>query len=60
MGRDVGFEDLKDVSPDVYSSLKKLLAYEGDVSELGLIFQVCSAPFYISFDSHRHLLESIA
>ena len=47
MGRDVGFEDLKDVSPDVYSSLKKLLAYEGDVSELGLIFQVCSAPFYI-------------
>ncbi|KAK9903911.1 hypothetical protein WJX75_000261 [Coccomyxa subellipsoidea] len=40
MGRDVGFEDLKDVHPDVYSSLKKLLAYQGDFSELGLVFQV--------------------
>lgn len=43
MGRDVGFEDLKDVHPDVYSSLKKLLAYQGDFSELGLVFQVCCA-----------------
>ena len=41
MGRDVGFEDLRDVNPDVYASLKKLLAFEGDFSELGLVFQVC-------------------
>ncbi|BDA45778.1 probable E3 ubiquitin-protein ligase HECTD2 [Coccomyxa sp. Obi] len=40
MGRDVGLEDLKDVHPDVYQSLKKLLAYEGDIADLGLVFQV--------------------
>lgn len=43
MGRDVGLEDLKDVHLDVYQNLKKLLAYEGDVSDLGLVFQVQAA-----------------
>ncbi len=40
MNREVGLEDLKDVHPDIYQNLKKLLAYEGDVSDLSLVFQV--------------------
>ncbi len=44
MGREVGLEDLKDVHPDVFQNLKKLLSYEGDVSDLGLVFQVYVAP----------------
>lgn len=40
MGRDVGLEDLSDVHPDICASLKKLLAYDGAFSELGLVFQV--------------------
>jgi hypothetical protein len=43
MGRDVGLEDLKDVHPEVYVSLKKLLAYDGNVEELSLFFQVHDA-----------------
>jgi len=43
MGRDVGLEDLSDVHPDIYASLKKLLAYDSEFSELGLCFQVCAA-----------------
>ncbi len=40
MDRPLGFGDLKDVHPEVHDSLKKLLAYTGNVEEMGLFFQV--------------------
>ena len=40
MRRDLGLEDLKDVHPEIYNSLKRLLVHEGDVAEMGLFFQV--------------------
>ena len=40
MDRTLGLADLKDVHPEVHDSLKKLLAYEGNVEEMGLFFQV--------------------
>ena len=43
MDRPLGLRDVKDVHPEVHDSLKKLLAYEGNVEEMGLFFQVCTA-----------------
>ena len=40
MDRPLGLADLKDVHPEVHDSLKKLLAYDGNVEEMGLFFQV--------------------
>ena len=39
MGHKATMQDLQDVHPAVYQNLQKLLA-EGNVSELGLVFQV--------------------
>lgn len=39
MGHKATVQDLQDVHPTVYQNLQKLLA-EGNVSELGLVFQV--------------------
>ena len=44
MQQKVGLEDLEGVDPEVAANLKKLLAYEGDVSQLGLFFQVINHP----------------
>ena len=43
MRRDLGLEDLKDVHPEIYNSLKRLLVHEGNVAEMGLYFQVLSS-----------------
>ena len=64
MRRQLGLEDLKDVHPEIYNSLKRLLVHEGDVAEMGLYFQVphhssspagfapiCSAPGAHSVES---------
>ena len=40
MDRPLGLEDLKDVHPEIYNSLKRLLVHEGDVAEMSLYFQV--------------------
>lgn len=40
MDRPLGLEDLQDVHPEIYDSLKKLLAHEGSVEDMGLFFQV--------------------
>ena len=40
MDRPLGLQDVKDVHPEVHDSLKKLLAYSGNVEEMGLFFQV--------------------
>ena len=40
MDRTLGLADLKDVHPEVHDSLNKLLAYDGNVEEMGLFFQV--------------------
>ena len=40
MERPLGLDDLKDVHPEVHHSLRKLLAYDGSVEDMGLYFQV--------------------
>eukprot|EP00195_Chlamydomonas_chlamydogama_P006855 CAMPEP_0202911740 /NCGR_PEP_ID=MMETSP1392-20130828/55763_1 /ASSEMBLY_ACC=CAM_ASM_000868 /TAXON_ID=225041 /ORGANISM="Chlamydomonas chlamydogama, Strain SAG 11-48b" /LENGTH=556 /DNA_ID=CAMNT_0049602365 /DNA_START=33 /DNA_END=1703 /DNA_ORIENTATION=- len=40
MGQKPGFDDLAELYPEVHASLKKTLAYEGEVAEWGLYFQV--------------------
>ena len=47
MDRPLGFRDLKDVHPEVHDNLKKLLAYTGNVEEMGLFFQVPLLQSYI-------------
>ena len=42
MDRSLGLSDVKDVHPEVHDSLRKLLAYEGNMEEMGLFFQVCT------------------
>jgi len=48
MDRSLGLDDLRDVHPEIYDSLKKLLIYEGNVEDMGLFFQVnmciCAPP----------------
>ncbi len=48
MDRSLGLDDLRDVHPEIYDSLKKLLIYDGNVEDMGLFFQVnmcmCAPP----------------
>ncbi|KAK9830367.1 hypothetical protein WJX72_011319 [[Myrmecia] bisecta] len=40
MGHQATFEDLRELHPDIYTSLKKLLEFSGSVEDMGLFFQV--------------------
>lgn len=53
MDRPLGLSDLKDVHPEVLDSLKKLLAYEGNVEEMGLYFQVSTSAATVAVTQAR-------
>ena len=53
MGQEVGLEDLRNMHPEVYASLKKLLAYDGNVEDMGLFFQVTHLPFLSLNETRR-------
>jgi hypothetical protein len=60
MGKRPRFDDLRQVHPDIYANLKKLAEYPGEVSELGLVFQVVSTLTSSSWHLSMHLSMRLA
>ncbi len=55
MGHKPTLQDLKDVHPTIYHSLRKLLTQDG-AAQLGVVFQVCHEEDQILLNFTLHLM----
>lgn len=54
LGQSLTIEDIKEIEPEVYKSLKDLLSFDGDVEEIFcLTFQIQ----YEAFDGQKHTVN---